>query len=239
MAGKGGKLARGALLAGLLGLFLLLLHQFGLFVMVLWLNFNDPQSTAFIDAARRQQQRAVQPAGIAWQWVGYDDISPQLKRAVVSAEDSGFMAHGGVEWQAMRDAWAYNRRQAKEGATRRRGGSTITQQLAKNLFLSPSRSYLRKLQELVLALMIEAVMSKRRILELYLNVAQWGETTFGAESAARQYYQRPAARLTGPQAARLAAMLPNPRLYEARGHTAYLQAHAATLLKRMPQVQIP
>ncbi|MFA5522140.1 MAG: monofunctional biosynthetic peptidoglycan transglycosylase [Castellaniella sp.] len=230
---------RTLLAALLLGLFAFLLYQFGLLVMVIWLSFRNPGSTAFIDAARSELRIQGKEASIARVWVDYDHISPHLKRAVVASEDSGFMAHSGVEWAAMRQAWAWNRQQAAEGSSRRRGGSTITQQLAKNLFLSSSRSYRRKAQELILALMLEVVMSKRRILELYLNVAQWGETTFGAQAAAQQHFGTSVAKLSAAQAARLAAMLPNPRYYEEQGTTRFLTRHSQTLLRRMPQVDIP
>src|SRR5690606_15597281 len=125
------------------------------------------------------------------------------------------------------------------GSSRIRGGSTITQQLAKNLFLSGDRSYWRKGQELILTYMLETVMTKQRILELYLNLAQWGGNVFGAEAAARHYYQRPATRLSNAQAARLAAMLPNPAFYDSRGVTSYLRSRASTIQARMRQVDIP
>lgn len=230
------KLAAAALL---FSVFAVLLYQFGLLVMVLWLSVRDPGSTAFMDAARSRAQAVDPKARIHYEWAPYDQISTHLKRAVVASEDSRFMAHGGVEWDAIRDAWAYNRRQASQGKNARRGGSTITQQLAKNLFLSDSRSYTRKAQELVLAYMIEFTMSKRRILELYLNIAQWGDTTFGAQAAARQYFKTDAARLGPAQAARLAAMLPNPVFYERNGNTRYLQSRTATVQKRMRLVDVP
>src|SRR5690606_10323567 len=147
--------------------------------------------------------RASDPdAEIKYRWVPYENISDHLKRAVVASEDANVLDHYGVDWEAIRKAGEYNRRQAERGPSRRRGGSTITQQLAKNLFLSGSRSYVRKAQELVLTYMIETVMSKRRILELYLNVAQWGTNVFGAEAAARHYYKTGADRLGAQQAAR-------------------------------------
>lgn len=227
-----------ALAAVLIALFAVLLYQFGLFVMVLWLKVKNPSSTAFMDAARHRLQAVDAGAQLRWQWVPYDQISTHLKRAVVASEDSRFLEHGGVEWDAIRAALAYNRQQAQAGTTRRRGGSTITQQLAKNLFLSESRSYGRKAQELVLAYMIEAVMSKQRILELYLNVAQWGQYTFGAQAAAQAYFKVDAARLSAAQSARLAAMLPNPVYYETR-NTSYLQSRTRTIGQRMRLVEIP
>ena len=222
--------------AALFGFFLLLLYQFGMFVMVLWLNFKNPSSSAFMDSAKAS---AANGANISYQWIPYDQISNHLKSAVITAEDAKFMSHGGVEWEAIKSAWEYNRQQASSGTTKRRGGSTITQQLAKNLFLSEKRSYLRKLQELVLAYMIELVMSKKRILELYLNIAQWGETTFGAQAAARHYFKTNAGQLSARQAANLAAMLPNPSFYDKNRSTRYLNSRTATIQQRMRQVTIP
>ena len=178
-------------------------------------------------------------ATLVYDWVPYNQISRNLKRAVIAAEDADFMSHNGVEWEAIRRAFEYNLDMADEGRSRRRGGSTISQQLAKNLFLSSDRSYLRKGQELILTYMIEAVMSKERIFELYLNVAQWGVNVFGAQAAANHYYQRTAAQLNDQQAARLAAMLPNPAYYDRQGNTRYLQSRTATLMRRMPMVKIP
>ncbi|WP_442595746.1 monofunctional biosynthetic peptidoglycan transglycosylase [Parapusillimonas sp. JC17] len=217
----------------------LLLYFFGLFVMVLWLSVRDPGSSAFMKATLAELRANDPDAQLKYQWVPYDDISPHLKRAVVASEDANFIDHDGVEWEAIRKAWEYNRRQAERGANRMRGGSTITQQLAKNLFLSGSRSYVRKAQELVLTYMIESVMSKRRILELYLNVAQWGTNVFGAEAAARHYYKTSAGRLGAQQAARLASMLPRPAFYDEHGSTAYLNSRTGTIRKRMHMVEIP
>lgn len=230
---------RVALAITLFGVFSLLLYQFGLFVMVLWLNVKNPSSTAFMDAARKRLQASDAQAQIEFSWVPYDQISINLKRAVVASEDSNFTEHGGVEWDAIRQAWEYNRRQASKGTAKRRGGSTITQQLAKNLFLSESRSYPRKLQELILTYMIELVMSKERILELYLNVAQWGKYTFGAQSAAKKYYKTNASGLSANQAARLAAMLPNPTFYETNRNTRYLRSRTNTIQQRMRLVTVP
>lgn len=226
-------------LFALLGLFGLLLYQFGLFVMVVWLNFNNPNTSAFMRATLTELRVDNPDAQIAFEWVPYDRISPNLKRAVVAAEDANFMTHSGVEWEAIKRAFEYNIQMADEGRSRIRGGSTISQQLAKNLFLSSDRSYLRKGQELILTYMIEAVMSKERILELYLNIAQWGVNVFGAQAAAQHYFKRDAAQLGSTQAARLAAMLPNPAYYDKRGNTSYLQSRTATLTRRMRMVDIP
>lgn len=226
-------------LFALLGLFGLLLYQFGLFVMVVWLTFNNPNTSAFMRATLTELRAENPDAKIAFEWVPYDRISPNLKRAVVAAEDANFTTHNGVEWEAIKRAFEYNVQMADEGRSRMRGGSTISQQLAKNLFLSGDRSYLRKGQELILTYMIEAVMSKERILELYLNIAQWGVNVFGAQAAAQHYFKRDAAQLGSTQAARLAAMLPNPAYYDKRGNTSYLQSRTATLTRRMRMVDIP
>lgn len=226
-------------IALLCSVFLAVLYQFGLFVMVASLNFYNPNSSAVMRSTKAQLQQHNPQAHISFQWVPYDAISDNLKRAVVAAEDANFFNHGGVEWEAIRQAWDYNRKQASKGTARRRGGSTITQQLAKNLFLSTDRSYWRKGQELILAYMLEALLSKQRILELYLNLAQWGQATFGAQAAAERYYQTPAARLTVQQAARLAAMLPNPSYYDKQGNTNYLRSRTATIGQRSRLIQLP
>jgi len=158
---------------------------------------------------------------------------------VVASEDSNFTEHDGIEWDAIRKAWEYNQRQEEAGRSKMRGGSTITQQLAKNLFLSSSRSYIRKGQELVLTYMIEHVMTKERILELYLNVAEWGVGVFGAQAAAKHYYNTSAANLSASQSARLAAMLPNPRFYDSHRNSNYLNSRVGVLTRRMQMVDIP
>lgn len=225
--------------AVLIGFTALLLYQFGLFVMVLWLSVRNPGSSAFMDATLSQLRQDNPKAALKYQWVSYDRINNSLKRAVIASEDANFTDHEGVEWDAIRKAWEYNRRQADKGKSKVRGGSTITQQLAKNLFLSQSRSYWRKGQELVLTYMIELVMDKKRILELYLNVAQWGGNVFGADAAARHYYRTSAANLSQYQAAQLAAMLPNPVYYDTHRNTPYLRARTNTIQKRMRLVDIP
>ncbi|MER1968735.1 monofunctional biosynthetic peptidoglycan transglycosylase [Castellaniella sp. GW247-6E4] len=225
--------------AGLASILALLLYQLGLFAMVVWFNFRDPGATPVMRETLMTLRSEDPEAMLDYQWVPYERISTNLKRAVIASEDTGFTEHDGVEWEAIRKAWAYNQRQADLGRDRRRGGSTITQQVAKNLFLSNERSYLRKGQELVLTYMIEVVMSKARILELYLNIAQWGRNVFGAQAAARHYYRGDATRLSSAQAAQLAAMLPNPAYYDAHGATRYLRARSATIQARMRQVDIP
>lgn len=178
-------------------------------------------------------------ATIRYGWVDYDQISNHLKKAVISSEDANFFEHSGVEWEAIRQAWNYNKQQASQGSNKRRGGSTLTQQLAKNLFLSNKRSYSRKIQELIISVMIEKVMPKQRILELYLNVAQWSSRDFGAQAAAKHYFNTTASQLNTAQAARLAAMLPNPIFYDRAGNTAYLQRRTYTITQRMRLITLP
>jgi monofunctional biosynthetic peptidoglycan transglycosylase len=212
----------------------------------------DPQSTSF---QRSEMARlAAQQGPITWsqQWVDGAAISPHLARAVIASEDAGFAEHAGVDWDAIERAWERNQRAAPPArptrpAARGRaarpakviGGSTITQQLAKNLLLSGERTVVRKAQELVLTLALEALLSKRRILEIYLNSVEWGEGLFGAQAAARHYFGVDAARLTPEQAARLSVMLPAPKRFEKRPQSAYVLERSATILARMGAVELP
>lgn len=223
----------------LVALLLFVLYQFSFLVRVVWFNFYNPSSSAVMRQTLAELRQETPNAQLVFEWADYDQISNHLKHAVVSSEDANFLEHKGVEWDAIRSAWEYNKQQAAKGSDKRRGGSTLTQQLAKNLFLSSSRSYTRKGQELILSYMIETVMSKQRILELYLNLAQWGQVDFGAQAAAHRYYKTTANKLSATQSARLAAMLPNPIFYEKKGNTAYLQRRTNTILQRMRQVSIP
>ena len=217
----------------------------------------DPQSTSF----QRSEAWQIATRGRAnaerdWRqrWVPYDQISDALKRAVIASEDGEFIYHQGVEWEAVEKARQRNakaeeiaaRRAAKAAASgkparppRLRGGSTITQQLAKNLLLSGERTLLRKGQELVLATMLEVLLDKRRILEIYLNNVEWGEGIFGAEAAAQHYFKKPAARLNPSEAARLAVMLPSPKFFERRPTSPYIIGRAATIVARMPSAELP
>lgn len=240
MAARTWSLGKLAGAAALLAFIAFLLYQLGLFVMVLTLVVRDPSSSAFMKATVAELRQHNPEAHLQHDWVPYERISVNLKRAVIAAEDANFASHEGVEWDAIKNAWQYNQRQAAQGGERRRGGSTISQQLAKNLFLSDSRSYWRKGQELIVTYMLEAVLSKERILELYLNLAQWGVDIFGAQAAARHYFRTDASKLSAAQAARLAAMLPNPAFYDRQGgNTAYLRQRANTLMQRMRMVQLP
>ena len=220
------------LLAGLVGL--ALLYHLWLFGWVVLWSRVDPDMTHFMEI-RLDELRAKDPrAQLKKQWVEYARISVHLKRALIVAEDDLFTQHDGFDWDGIQKAMEKNQRRGRIVA----GGSTISQQLAKNLFLSSSRSWLRKGQEAVITLMIETTWDKRRILEVYLNVAEWGNGVFGAEAAARRYYGRPAASLGPGEAARLAVMLPNPRYYE-RNYGPRLAAHAARVQRRMIHSQVP
>jgi monofunctional biosynthetic peptidoglycan transglycosylase len=202
---------------------------------VLWWDRYNPGTTSVMEA-RLEGLRAKNPkAELRYRWVDYDRISNHLKRAVISAEDAKFIDHEGFDWEGIQRALEKNQRRGKVVA----GGSTISQQLAKNLLLTGERSYLRKGQEAIVTVMLETVMSKRRILELYLNVAEWGEGVFGAEAAARHYFGTSAANLTPEQAARLAAMLPRPRFYDRNRSSRYLATYTERILARMPSAQVP
>ena len=220
----------------------------------------DPQSTAF---QRSEAWRVLTEKGrLPWrqQWVAYPQISDHLKRAVIASEDDGFSNHDGVDWDALEKAWQKNAR-AEAQATKAQaakkpgappakspsvaptpkvvGGSTITQQLAKNLFLSGERTLLRKGQEFVLTLLLEAFLDKERILEIYLNSVEWGEGVFGAEAAAQHYFRKPAAKLSPLEAARLAVMLPRPRYFEKMPNSSYIAARAGVIAHRMADAELP
>ncbi len=210
--------------------------------LMLWL---DPQSTAF----ERSQAwlLATRPAALNWQqsWVPYQRISDQLKRAVIASEDSEFAYHGGVDWDAVKNAWHKNAKAQEQAARQARrgpkiiGGSTISQQLAKNLFLSGERTLLRKGQELVITLLLEAMLDKQRLLEIYLNHVEWGSGVFGAQAAARRYYGKSATDLGPLESARLAVMLPRPRSFERLPNSEYVARRAQVIVARMPAVELP
>ena len=209
--------------------------QLWFFAHVLWLSSNDPQATAFMQA-RLDRMLATNPqARLRHQWAPYARISGNLKRAVVAAEDAKFVDHEGFDWQGIQKALERNEKRGRVVA----GGSTISQQLAKNLFLSGERSWVRKGQEAAITWMLETALSKRRILELYLNVAEWGEGVFGAEAAAQHHFGLSSASLNAWQAAWLAAILPSPRRYAAGQSTPYADKRAAIILARMGGAQIP
>ena len=235
---------------------LLLALQLYFVVRIAAMAVFDPASTAF---QRSEAARLARAGDIGkWQqrWVDYGALPAGIKRAVIASEDASFVRHGGVEWEAVRGAWERNSRAEAQWAKRLEqaeargravdkvpgakivGGSTITQQLAKNLFFAGERSLPRKAQELVVTLLLETLLSKQRILEIYLNSVEWGEGVFGAEAAAQHYFHKPAARLSAYEAARLAVMLPRPRYFERMPQSAYLSGRAGTIAARMGGVEI-
>jgi monofunctional glycosyltransferase len=202
---------------------------------IAWYRSHPPRETAFM-AQRMDALRARNPkAQLRYQWVPYERISPHLKRALIVSEDAKFVEHDGFDWDGIEKALERNRKKGRVVS----GGSTITQQLAKNLFLSPDRSYWRKAEEAAITALLEAALPKRRILELYLNVIEWGNGVFGAEAAAQRYFGVTAAQLSAEQSARLAAMAPSPRVFERNIYSAYLAGRVATILARMPSAAVP
>jgi len=209
--------------------------QLSYLLRIWWWRDHNPESTAFIERSMQQLHKRNPQAKLLHTWVPYTKISNALKRAVVAAEDAKFVDHEGFDWEAIEKAREKNERKGRVVA----GGSTISQQLAKNLFLSGERSAWRKAQEALITVMIEHVLDKRRILEIYLNVIEWGEGVFGAEAAARHYYGTSAAALGPEPAARLAAMVPNPRFYDRRRNTPWLNRKTQLILERMPSAELP
>src|SRR5688572_24799381 len=199
------------------------------------LRQSNPTTTAFIELrarearAKRQQPKRVQ------RWVVYERISPHLKRAVLVAEDSAFWQHDGIDYEQVKESMEVNLARGEFV----RGASTITQQLAKNLYLSPSKNPLRKLRELLIARRMEAELSKRRILEIYLNVIEWGDGIYGAEAAARTYFRKSAAQLTASEGALLAAAIANPRIMNPGSPTARLRRRQQMVMRRMGAVEPP
>ncbi|MGE5129333.1 MAG: monofunctional biosynthetic peptidoglycan transglycosylase [Sphingomonadaceae bacterium] len=205
------------------------------YAQVLWLRSHDPAQSAFMQERLVQLREHDPKARLQHRWLPYARISANLKRAVVAAEDAKFLDHQGFDWEAIQKAMEKNEREGRVVA----GASTISQQLAKNLFLSGERTWARKGEEALITWMLENTLSKRRILELYLNFAEWGEGIFGAESAARHHFGVSAAALTPEQSAWLAAILPSPMRYDRGYTTRYLAGRVRTILARMPAAQIP
>ena len=231
----------------------------------------DPESTAFERST--VYSLAATTGSLKWrqQWVPYNSMSDNLKRAVIASEDASFIEHDGVDIEALEKAWDKNSKENAKAEQRFQpsgksasnananantsanananakpakapkivGGSTITQQLAKNLFLSGERTLLRKGQELILTLLLEKLLNKERILEIYLNSVEWGEGIYGAEAAAQNYFRKSAAKLSAHEAARLAVMLPRPKYFETRPNSGYLSSRASTIAARMGAVELP
>jgi len=203
--------------------------------MIFWWRDHAPVETSFM-ADRMADLTQRQPkAVLRYQFVPYERISTHLKHAMIAAEDAKFVEHEGFDWEGIQLAIEKNGRKGRIVA----GGSTITQQLAKNLFLSPARSYWRKGEEAIITVMLEAILDKERIYELYLNVIEWGNGLFGAEAAAQRYFGVSAARMSAEQAARLAAMAPNPRFYERNPDAPGLRRKIGIIVARMPAAEVP
>jgi len=220
---------------GILLLLLIMISWHGyLYIQVFKYRSEKPDTTAFMQSALLKLEKKHTGATLKQRWVDYNNISLHLKRAVIAAEDATFTEHHGFDWQGIRLAMEKNISKGRIAA----GGSTLSQQLAKNLFLSSEKSLWRKGKEASITVMIESTLSKKRIFELYLNYAEWGKGIFGADAAARHYFGIPASMLTAWQSARLASMLTNPRYYDGR-KTRWLDEKSNIILTRMPKVRIP
>ena len=209
--------------------------QLYFFVQIWWWVDHNPSSTSFMRHQLSILQDVDPKIQLQYTWVPYNRISSNLKRAIIASEDANFSEHEGIDWDALEKAYARNTKRGKVTV----GGSTITQQLAKNLFLSGERSYIRKGQEFVITYMLEYLMDKERIYEIYLNVVEWGSGVYGAEAASRHYYKTSAANLGAAQAARLAVMLPRPRFYDKNRGSAYLAKRTGLILRRMGSAELP
>lgn len=227
----GGYVTRGLVLFFML----LFLYQLWIFLHICWWIKFNPSTSAFMEDRLDIIQETKPDAELKYKWVDYSNISNNLKRAVIASEDSKFVDHEGFDWEGIQKAYEKNLKKGKIVA----GGSTISQQLAKNLFLSTKRTPWRKGEEALITVMLENMLTKRRILEIYLNIIEWGNGVFGAEAAARHYYKTSAAKLSSGQAAKLAAMIPNPRFYDAHKSTNYLNRRAATIQARMRFAEVP
>lgn len=237
------------------GVVVLLIYEIVTFPRVWRLKEANPETTALIETrAREAQERGERPRRVQ-QWVPLEQISPNLQRAVIAGEDTNFMTHHGFDYEAIQRAWDEAQREAAKEAQAsgedqsgwipampnfKRGASTITQQLAKNLYLSTERSFVRKAREAAITYFLEKRLSKRRILELYLNVIEWGDGIYGAEAAARTYFGKSAANLTPQEAAFLAAIIPNPRTeFNPKLHPKRVARRQRIILRGLPYVKIP
>ena len=224
-------------LAAIVGVLVLvfLAYQGYVALKLWWWDDHNPASTAFMEARLAIMREKSPAAKIQQQWVPYNKISSHLKRAILVAEDDTFVDHEGFDWDGIQKALDKNQQKGRVVA----GGSTISQQLAKNLFLSGERSLLRKAEEALITVMMERILDKERILEIYLNVIEWGDGVFGAEAAARHYFGVSAAQLSQEQAAKLAAMVPRPRFYDRNRNAPGLLKKTQVILSRMPRAQLP
>ena len=219
----------------LLLLLAILAYQGWIFAHIWWWVDHNPSTSAVMETRLSELQSRNPDAELRYQWLPYDRISGNLKRALIAAEDAKFVDHEGFDWEGIQKAYEKNLKKGRIVA----GGSTISQQLAKNLFLSTKRTPWRKAEEALITVMLENMMSKRRIFEIYLNVIEWGNGVFGAEAAARHYFRTSAASLSAEQAAKLAAMVPNPRYYDRHRNARGLLRKTAIILARMPDADTP
>jgi monofunctional glycosyltransferase len=219
----------------LISLGVVALYQGWIFAHIWWWVDHNPSTSAFMDTRLAEMQEKNPDAELRHKWVTYNRISPNLKRALIASEDAKFVDHEGFDWDGIQKAYEKNLKKGKIVA----GGSTISQQLAKNLFLSTKRTPWRKGEEALITVMLEKTMSKQRIFEIYLNVIEWGNGVFGAEAASRYYYRTGAGNLGPEQAAKLAAMVPNPRYYDAHRNARGLLRKTGIILARMSQAEVP
>ncbi|AAQ61248.1 monofunctional biosynthetic peptidoglycan transglycosylase [Chromobacterium violaceum] len=221
------------ILAALVAAFLL----YNLWVLghIIYWRDHNPGASSFMNEQLARLQQDDPEAELRHKWVPYDKISPNLKRALIASEDARFVDHEGFDWDGIEAAFEKNLKKGKIVA----GGSTISQQLAKNLFLSSGKTPWRKLEEALITVMLETVLDKRRIYEIYLNVIEWGNGVFGAEAASRYYFRTGASRLSSSQAAKLAAMVPNPRYYDEHRNAPGLARKTRIIQRRMAYVELP
>lgn len=212
-----------------------LMYQLWIFLHICWWIKFNPSSSAFMEDRLEIIQETKPDAELKYKWVDYVKISNNLKRAVIASEDAKFNDHDGFDWEGIEKAYEKNLKKGKIVA----GGSTISQQLAKNLFLSSKRTPWRKGEEAIITVMLEKMLSKQRILEIYLNVIEWGNGIFGAEAAARHYFKGSAASLSANQAAKLAVMIPNPRFYDDHRNTSYLNRRMSRIQAGMRFAELP
>lgn len=210
-------------------------YQLWLFAHVCWWINHNPETSAFMETQLQVLQSKDPDAELKHRWIAYNQISPNLKKALITSEDAKFLEHEGFDWEGIQTAWEKNLKKGKIVA----GGSTISQQLAKNLFLSGKKTPWRKLEEAAITVMMEQMMSKRRIFEIYLNVIEWGNGVFGAEAAARHYYRKSASRLSVGESAKLAAMVPNPRYFDKNRSDRRLLRKTRIIQRRMYYADYP
>lgn len=219
----------------LLVISLFIAYQLWLVAHVYWWIDHNPESSAFMETQLQVLQSKDPEAELKHRWIAYNQISPNLKKALITSEDAKFLDHEGFDWEGIQTAWEKNLKKGKIVA----GGSTISQQLAKNLFLSGKKTPWRKLEEAAITIMMEKMMSKRRIFEIYLNVIEWGNGVFGAEAAARHYYRKSARNLSVGESAKLAAMVPNPRYFDKNRSDRRLLRKARIIQRRMYYADYP